>query len=177
MKDALLIIDMQEGCFKTPRFDRTGTAERINTLSESYRKHSRPVIFVQHNGTKEGYLYPGTGDFEIIKELTVRTDDYFIEKQANDSFYRTKLEKLLNDLNIDTLVIAGLATDFCVNATVHSALVKDFNLIIASDCHTTADKVQIKAEDIIEYHNFLWANLTPTDGKILLYKSSELVKK
>ena len=49
---------------------------------------------------------------------------------ANDSFYRTDLEKILRAHQIMDVVITGCATDFCVNATVHSALVKDsVNLI------------------------------------------------
>lgn len=68
--------------------------------------------------------------------------------------------------NINELVIAGCATDFCVVATVKSALVHDYNLTIIEDAHTTADRPHISAEKRIAHHNWLWANLTPTEGKV-----------
>jgi nicotinamidase-related amidase len=175
MNEALIIIDMQEGCFKTPRYDREGIVFRINSLSKQFRKQQKPVIFVQHNGIKENYLLPNTNDFNIIKDLVKEDQDYVVEKLVNDAFYKTNLEELLSRIKVDTIYITGLATDFCVNATVHSALVKDFNIIIVSDCHTTADKPKIKARDIIEFHNLIWENLTPTDGKITVKKHNEIV--
>ena len=164
--DALIIIDMQNGCFATPRLDREGTAERINTVAERFRERGLPVFFIQHDGTKENYLFPGTEGFEIIAELTRAPTDRIVVKTANSAFYETSLDADLRTLGISRLFICGLATDFCVNATIHSALVKDYDLIILSDCHTTADRPPLDARAVISYHNWLWAELTPTKGAI-----------
>ncbi|MBN2618232.1 MAG: isochorismatase family protein, partial [Spirochaetales bacterium] len=67
-------------------------------------------------------------------------------------------------------------TDFCVNATIHSALLKNYNIVVISDCHTTADKPMICAKDIIEYHNLLWSNLTPTNGSIKIKNHKEIIE-
>jgi len=164
--DALIIIDMQNGCFATPRLDREGKAERINTISARFRERSLPVIFVQHDGTKENYLFPGTDDFGVIGELAKAPDDRFVVKTANSAFYETSLDAELRTLGVSRLFICGLATDFCVNATIHSALVKDYDLVILSDCHTTSDRPGLGAKAIIDFHNWLWAELTPTGGAI-----------
>lgn len=174
-KEALLIIDMQVGCFKTPRYDRENIISRINKVSLSFRAKGEPVIFIQHNGIKEDYLLPGTSDFDIVKELVIDSEDYFIEKKVNDAFYKTNLNELLYKLEVGTLYITGLATDFCVNATIHSALTNDYNIVVISDCHTTADKAGFQANDIINYHNFLWSNLTPTEGVIRLNDHAEVI--
>ncbi len=173
--EALLIIDMQVGCFHTPRYDKEGVIERINKVSRSFRAQGIPVIFIQHNGIRENYLLPGTEDFNLVKELVTDSGDYFVEKQVNSAFYQTELKTLLDKLNIGTLYITGLATDFCVNATVHSALTKDYDIVVISDCHTTADKTGLQAQDIIQYHNFLWHNLTPTEGHIRLKNHTEII--
>ena len=81
---------------------------------------------------------------------------------------------LLGDYKINHLYITGCATDFCVSATVHSALVNDFNLTIIEDCHTTADRPNIKAEENIKFHNWLWQNLTPTNGTIRIVNSNDI---
>jgi len=174
--EALLIIDMQIGSFRlAKRYDENEIVQRINRISDYFRKNKKPVIFVQHDGTKENYLYTGTEDWKILPELNQKEFDLYIEKEANDSFYRTNMLKVLNDYKIDHLYIAGCATDFCVNATVHSALVKDYNLTIVRDCHTTADRPDLKADKIILFHNWLWENLTPTQGKILIKSADEIV--
>jgi len=42
-----------------------------------------------------------------------------------------------------------------------------------SDAHTTADRPNVSAEKLIAHHNWLWSELTPTEGKITVIKSSE----
>ncbi len=175
---ALVIIDMQVGVFfgTSPRFDMDGVISKINTLADHFRSRGDAVIFIRHDGTKENYLFPGTSDWQILPGLYQGEDDLFLEKTANDSFYRTQLEDTLKSLGIKELCIAGCATDFCVNATIHAALVKDFDITVAKDCHTTADRPNFKAQDLISFHNWLWANLTPTDGRISVKELSEILK-
>jgi nicotinamidase-related amidase len=175
--DALLIIDMQVGCFsKVPRFDTEGTVKRINRLSAAFRDRGKPVVFIQHDGTKEDYLFPGTEDFQVLPELLRAKDDIFITKAANDAFYRSELDGTLKSMDVDTLYVTGLATEFCVNATIHSALVRDYNQVIVQDCHTTADRPVMNAREIIDFHNWLWANLTPTVGTIAVKSMEEILK-
>ena len=175
---ALLIIDMQEGSFTpaTPRLDAERVVQKINLLSNRFRKNGDKVIFIQHNGTKENSYIPGTHDWKILSALDKDPDDIVVSKTANDSFYKTDLLETLNTLKITDLYITGCATDFCVDSTVHSALANDFNVIIVKDCHTTADRPHLNAEKIIEHHNWLWENLTPTNGRIELVLSEVLLK-
>jgi nicotinamidase-related amidase len=172
---ALLIIDMQKVSFtpKTPRFDAENVIARINRLSELFRANGLPVIFIQHNGRKQNYCAPGSKEWEILDELVRNFSDEVISKQANDAFYQTQLHQFLQMNNINELVITGCATDYCVDATVKSALVHDYNLTIISDAHTTADRPILKAAQVIDYFNWLWADLIPTEGKIIVIKSDE----
>ena len=173
--EALLIIDMQIGSFRlSERYDEMGVVKRINQMADIFRKNKKPVIFVQHDGTKENYLHSGTEDWKILPELYKDKNDLYVEKEANDSFYRTNLSRLLEDYKINHLYVTGCATDFCVNATVHSALVKDFNLTIIEDGHTTADRPDMKAELNIKFHNWLWGNMTPTNGTIQIINSNDI---
>ncbi len=174
---ALLIIDMQKGSFKpeTPRYDAAGVVRRINLLSEYFRRKGDQVIFIQHDGTKENSYIPGTSDWEILPGLVRTPGDCVVAKTANDAFYETCLDTLLNNSGINELYITGCATDFCVNATVHSALVKDYNIIVVKDGHTTADRPLLSAEKVIQYHDWLWEGLTPTKGRIRLLSAAEVV--
>lgn len=172
---ALLIVDMQKVSFtpKTPRFDTENVIVRIKTLSELFRVNGLPVIFIQHNGCKQNYCAPGSKEWEILDELIRNPGDQVISKEANDAFYQTQLHQFLQMNHINELVITGCATDFCVDATVKSALTHDYNVTIIADAHTTADRPFLEAAKVIDYFNWVWADLIPTEGKVKVVTSSE----
>ncbi|MDF2478922.1 MAG: cysteine hydrolase [Sphingobacterium sp.] len=161
---ALLIIDMQQGSFKpyTLRYDTKGVIDRINELSQQFRKSGDPVIFIQHDGTKENCFLPGTEDWSILPELIRGPEDIFVSKTANDSFYKTDLQTILKSRGVRELIFTGCATDFCVDATIKSAITEDYFITVVADGHTTADRPMIPAKQVIAYFNWLWSEMTPT---------------
>jgi nicotinamidase-related amidase len=46
-----------------------------------------------------------------------------------------------------------------VDSTVRSAAALGFEVVVASDCHTVADRPHLGAERIIEHHEWVWRNL------------------
>ncbi len=168
---------MQAGCFTpaTPRYDTEGVIERINQLAEVFRKNGDQVIFIRHDGTKEGYLFPGTNDWQILTALNQLPGDLYIEKTINDSFYQSKLQTTLQKLGVNDLYFMGCATDFCFDATVKSALGKDFNVTIVKDGHTTADRPYANAKTLIDHHNWLWSDLTPAAFAIKVIPTQKII--
>ncbi len=175
-KKVLLIIDMQKGSFtpKTPRFDTVGVVKRMNELSELFRKAELPVIYIQHDGTGTGEFEKNTSEWELLDSLNVEPTDILIDKYANDVFYNSKLQSKLTELNATELLITGCATDFCVESTVQSALTKDYNITVVSDGHTTGERPHLKAEKVIEHHNWVWQNMIPTKGEIKVKTLNEI---
>ncbi|OGR11605.1 MAG: hypothetical protein A2277_04805 [Desulfobacterales bacterium RIFOXYA12_FULL_46_15] len=97
--EALLIIDMQTGLFlNTPRFDAKTIISRISSY---FRDTDKPVVFIQHDGTREDYLFHGSPDWEVLPDLIKSETDMFIEKTANDAFYRTGLNSYLQQKGIE----------------------------------------------------------------------------
>lgn len=174
---ALLIIDMQVGSFKpySLRYDTLGVIYRINKLSDYFRANNDKVIFVQHDGTKENTFLPGTLDWKLLSELIKNPTDYIVSKTANDSFYNTDLQDRLTENNIEELFITGCATDFCIDATVKSAVSKDYHITVVEDAHTTADRPHLSAPKVIEHYNWLWSEMTPTNFKIRVIKTNDLL--
>lgn len=174
---ALIIIDMQVGSFiDIERYDAVGVIERINALADLYRKESNKVIFVQHDGTKENCFLPGTPEWEILEELVIEPEDNFIVKTANDSFYQTDLDTLLKTYEINDITITGSATDFCIESTVQSAIVKDYNITIIKDGHTAADRPYLTAKSVIDHYNWVWENLSPTNGSVKAITFEDYIK-
>ena len=168
---------MQAGSFKpeTPRYDAEGVVKRINALSNRFRQNKDKVIFIQHDGTKDGSFIPGTPDWNILPSLIQLPSDIVLMKTANDSFYKTDLELVLKKHRITELVITGCATDFCVDATIHSSINNDYKVIVISDGHTTTHRPHMDAELVIQHHNWLWENMIQTEGMINLVSFDEFM--
>lgn len=174
---ALLVIDMQKLSFipETPRYDTNGVIERINHLANFFRENGNPVIFIQHDGSKDGFCIPNTWEWEILDELIRMDTDKVIAKSANDPFYNTELDKHLKTLGINELIITGCASDFCVDTAVKSALSLNYKVTVATDAHTTADRPFLKAHDVIAYYNWIWSEMLPTQTKIELLTAKEIL--
>lgn len=174
---ALLVIDMQKGGFNQGiiRYDSDKVIKLINELAANFRNKGDKVIFIQHDGSAEGLFIPQTKDWEILDELKVMPQDHIISKTANDSFYRSSLEKQLVINDINEVYVCGWATDFCVDSTIRSALSKDFSVTVIADAHTTADRPELNAKQVINHHNWLWTELTPTIGNVRVVESCHLI--
>lgn len=165
---ALLVIDMQEGSFtsQTPRLDAAGVVRRINELCTLFRGRNFPVVFLQHDGTGTGAFEKNTFEWKLLNSLKVSATDILVDKYANDVFYKSELALRLAQLGATEIVITGCATDFCVESTVQSALVRDYNITVVADGHTTANRPHLSAGKVIEHYNWVWQNMIPTKGKI-----------
>lgn len=167
-RKALLVIDMQKGSFTaaTPRYDTKGVIRRINELAALFRKIAYPVVYIQHDGTGTGEFEKNNEDWENLNDLVVKSTDLRIDKYVNDSFYRSNLDSSLKRLNIGELFITGCATDFCVESTVQSALTKDYDVTVVEDGHTTGERPNLSAKQVIDHYNWVWKNMNNTKGKI-----------
>ena len=168
---------MQNGNFTPPtvRFESEVVIERINRLSELFRAKGDSVIFIRHDGTKEGCFFPGSDEWAILPTLNQQLKDFYIEKTINDSFYHSELQATLQNLGINELFFVGCATDFCFDATVKSALSKDFDITIVKDGHTTADRPFVGAKTLIDHYNWLWCRLDPAAFAIKVVPTQEII--
>lgn len=173
---ALIVIDMQAGCFAgtPPRRDAEGTVARINQLAGAIRPNGL-VVFIQHTEPADG-LARGSAEWELLPTLDRTPGDLVIEKSACDSFLETQLESVLRGYGIDELVITGCATDFCVDTTIRTAGALKFKVLVPSDAHTTRDRPHLDAGAIIAHHNYMWADLLlPRQARIRLLATAQLL--
>ncbi|KIF58199.1 isochorismatase [Pseudomonas fluorescens] len=167
MTTALLIIDVQQAlcageyqCFEIDRVIAT-----INGLSQRARDAGVPVVLIQHE-EKDGPFVRGADGWQLAKDLLTSTKDLNVYKTTGDSFYQTDLGKLLPSEDFERLVICGLQTDYCVNATVRSAHELGYDVVVARDAHSTVDNGTMSADDIIAQHNKDFAALTGSVARV-----------
>ncbi|MHC8358584.1 cysteine hydrolase family protein [Pseudomonas sp. LB3P81] len=167
MTSALLIIDVQHAlctgeyeCFEIAR-----VIERINGLSASARDAGVPVVFVQHEEDGSPLAHNADG-WQLAEGLETSPKDWRVRKTTPDSFYQTNLQTLLPVQDFERLVICGLQTDYCVNATVRQSLQLGYDVVLAADAHSTVNNGNLAAEDIIAEHNKDLAHLTGSVARI-----------
>lgn len=167
-KRVVMVVDMQNGVFATPRIERERCAAQINRLIDA----ADTVVFIQH--CEEGGLEEGSEGFALLPELHQPAGALFVTKTACDAFYRTRLEAVLREHHITEFVICGCATDYCVDTTIKNGASRGYAITVASDAHTTADRASVSAEALIQHHNEVWANLS-IPGNTLAVKTTAAI--
>ncbi|OPG15479.1 cysteine hydrolase family protein [Ferroacidibacillus organovorans] len=154
---ALIIIDMQVGMFEEAEAVYQGDMllRRIAALITKARSSMVPVIYVQHNEDPGGALEPNTRGWEIHPAVAPMAGDIRIQKNTPDSFYNTSLHEELEKGGIRKLVLTGMQTELCVDTTCRRAFTMGYDVVLAKDSHSTFNKKNLSAQQIIEHHNDL----------------------
>jgi nicotinamidase-related amidase len=142
-----------------PRVTQTAVPN-AQRLLEGFRAAQRPVIFTRHGplladgsdmiprrrrrdveslestGTP-ALWHRGTFEHELIAALAPVPGELVIDKNTSSAFNSTGIEWLLRNLEVDTLVLAGMATDMCVETTARDAADRGFNVIVVEDATAT----------------------------------------
>jgi nicotinamidase-related amidase len=82
---------------------------------------------------------------QLAQLLQPDAEDYFVLKPKHSGFHSTTLEVLLDHLGVSTLILSGIAGNFCVMFTAQDALMRDYKLLVPRDClasETDADDRQ-----------------------------------
>ncbi|NMH60579.1 cysteine hydrolase [Alteromonas sp. MYP5] len=117
-------------------------AQHLQQLKSRLARCSIPTIYVNDNFGKwrsdfrqlvEHTLEDNVRGEPVVKLLKPGDEDYFVIKTRHSGFYGTTLEILLHHLEADTLILAGMTGDICVQFTAQDAYMRRFNLIIPPD--------------------------------------------
>ncbi len=151
-KFALLLIDVIND-FDFPEGDQLlkharPMARILLRLKRRAQKAGVPVIYVNDNFGRWQSDFRRTVDYcarhgrggDIVKLLRPEKDDYFVLKPKHSGFFSTTLETLLRHLGTQTLILTGIAGNFCVLFTANDAYMRDFNLFVPSDCTVSNTK-------------------------------------
>lgn len=137
MSRALVIIDIQRDYFpggKMPLHQPEQAAARAGAVLEAFRASSEPVIHIQHlSPAGAGFLEKGTVGAEIMAPVRPAGDEILITKTAPNSFLKTDLEQRLRALGINEVVVVGMMTSMCVDATTRAGADLGFKMTLVPD--------------------------------------------
>ncbi|HEY7066906.1 MAG TPA: isochorismatase family cysteine hydrolase [Chloroflexota bacterium] len=66
-------------------------------------------------------------------------DEPIVNKQRYSGFCGTRLDAVLHTFRRETLIMAGVATNVCVESTARDGLFLDYHIVFLSDCTATND--------------------------------------
>jgi ureidoacrylate peracid hydrolase len=167
IKTALLIVDMQNhwvderGASYTPKAKTI--VPNINRLASAIRAKQGTIVWIQstmsssgpgawslffdhltENGSVErAELMPGHAMHELWAGLDVRPTDCRASKNRFSAFIQgaSNVEELLRvDRQVDTVLIAGVATNICCESTARDAMMRDFRTVMIDDANAARSK-------------------------------------
>jgi nicotinamidase-related amidase len=138
MATALLIIDIQNDYFPGGAFPLVGpeaAAEVASGLLARFRDEGRPVVHVQHvwDAPDAEFFRPGTAGVEINAAVAPLDGEPLVTKAYPNSFRETTLQATLTELGVDGLVVVGMMTSMCVDATVRAAADLGYPVTVVAD--------------------------------------------
>jgi biuret amidohydrolase len=129
-------------------------------LLDGFRASARPVVYTRHGpllpdgsdmiarrrrrdvealavtGTPTLW-HRGTFEHDVIDALAPEAGELVIDKNTSSALNSTAIESLLRNMEVETLVLAGIATDMCVETTARDAADRGFNVIVVEDATAT----------------------------------------
>lgn len=149
---ALLIIDIQNDYFPGGAYPLEGAAaavERARTLLERFRRSDGPVVHLRHrsDAPEATFMRPGTPGAEIHDLVEPLAAEPVVEKRFPNGFRCTRLKAVLDELGASQLVVAGMMSSMCVDATVRAADDLGFAVIVAHDA-CAAPSLEFEGRDV-----------------------------
>jgi nicotinamidase-related amidase len=123
--------------------DASDFGRRVAELKQRTMRAGLPTIYVNDNRGRwrsefsavlNHCLRPQSPGRELVQMLIPQPDDYIVLKPKHSAFYATPLDTLLSYMQAKTVMLAGLTTNACVLGTVMELYVRDFEIIVPSDC-------------------------------------------
>ena len=140
----LLIIDIQRDYFPGgayPLVEPEAAAEEARRVLDSFRSSGEPVIHMKHvwDAPDSEFMRPGTEGIEIHTTVAPADGELVLQKTTPNSFVGTSLEEELRQREDSQLVVAGMMSSMCVDATVRAAADLGFSATVVHDACAAPD--------------------------------------
>jgi nicotinamidase-related amidase len=138
IKSALILIDIQKDYFPGGQMEVPGApeaGEAARRILDAFRQTDLPVIHVRHVSLRPGatFFLPGTEGVDFHPCVQPLPGEPVVEKYYPNSFRRTELRTILEEQEIGRLVVCGMMSHMCIDATVRAAFDGGFQCIVAHD--------------------------------------------
>jgi nicotinamidase-related amidase len=163
---ALVVIDIQNDYFPGGKMELEGAdaagAQAAKALAWA-RKGGVPIFHIRHLSVRPGatFFVPGTAGADIHESVRPAAGETVVEKNFPNSFRATNLKELIEHKQIKNLVVAGMMTHMCVDATVRHAADLGYKVTLLADaCATRAQTFRGETVAARQVHAAFLASLS-----------------
>lgn len=149
----LLVIDMQKGIVDEELYAFDTFMDRTVRLIDAARKNKVEVIYVQHDAGPGSGLSVGDSAFEIVDRVRPEPGEKVFVKTINSCFGNKDFTRYMEQQEDKRLMIIGLQTNWCIDATVKSAFERGYQVIIPEETNSTFDNDYMNGETTYRYYN------------------------
>ena len=153
----LLVVDAQKLITNAELYNFDMFVSNVKELIRTARENDIEVIYVRHDDGIGQALTRGTDGFEIYGEFEPSKGERVFDKTVNSPFKGTGLLEYLMEKQAKQIIVVGLQTDYCIDATVKCGFEHGFNIIVPKGANSTFDNEYMSAKATYEYYNgFMW---------------------
>ncbi|MDP8169978.1 cysteine hydrolase family protein [Pasteurella skyensis] len=176
MNTALIIIDIQNDYFpngKIELFESEKASINAKKILDKFREKNQLVVHIKHLSTRPdaSFFLPDTLGAEIHNSVKPQPNEKVFIKYFPNSFRDTELFEYLKNNDIENLVILGMMTHMCVDATVRAGKDLGFTIKVIGDACATKDLEifgkQVDAENVqksfLSALNYFYSEVINTD--------------
>lgn len=155
----LMVVDVQNALIKAHPHNEKKVIENIKKLITAARGNDKEILYVRHDDGKDTELEQGADGWQIYNDVAPISNEVIFEKKYNSAFFKTGLREYLVSKNIDTIILVGLQTEYCIDATLKSAFDYEYKIIIPEETNTTFDNEFLSGKNLYEFYNYkIWNN-------------------
>jgi nicotinamidase-related amidase len=154
----LLVVDTQKGITDERLFAFEQLRENIKMLIAQARKYCAEVVYVRHDDGPGTGFSAGDDEFAIYEEFAPLEGERVFDKTVNSALHEsTGLSQYLSEKNETKIMIVGLQTNFCIDATIQSGFNQGYEMIVPAYANSTFDSDYMTKDVCYHYYNdFLW---------------------
>lgn len=153
----LLVVDTQKLITNDSLYNFDLFVSNVKTLIKGARENNIEVIYVRHDDGIGQALTRGTDGFEIYEEFGPYKEERIFDKTVNSAFKDTGLLEYLMEKQIKQIIVVGLQTEYCIDATIKCGFEHGFDIIVPKETNSTVDNKYMSAKETYHYYNdFIW---------------------
>ena len=150
----LLAVDIQQGITDDRLYAFDEFKTNVKRLIDEARCFGIEVIYIRHDEGEGSGFSAGDAAFEIASEFAPLEGEKIFDKKVNSCLNPAiGLLEYLKSKNVKDLIITGLQTDYCIDATVKSGFERGYEMIVPEYCNSTRSNEYMDAETTYEFFN------------------------
>ncbi len=143
-KTACLIVDVQQSVVAALPDGGEELTEKLSRLITWCRQQMVPLVYIRHDDGEDRIS-------EIDSRIKPKESEIVIDKSYPSAFLETDLESWCSEQGITQLIVAGMMTEFCIDATIKSAFERGYQVLVPQGCCATVDNEYLTAQQTEEF--------------------------